>query len=120
MVFHLYMTTAKHAIEVLRVKTVYFLSPKERYSGIPFKIAFILLQLTDVTVTGVANSIGLNEVNPLMRELLNYPLQLLIVKMYIPLLIAWLFPGKWLIPAIIFLIIIVGFDGTQLAAYAHR
>lgn len=120
MVFHLYMTTTKQAMELLRVKTVHYLSPKARHSGMPFKIAFMLLQLTDVTVTGVANSIGFNEVNPLMRELLNSPLQLLIVKMFIPAMIAWLFPGKWLIPAIIFLLIIVGFDGTQLAAYVYR
>jgi hypothetical protein len=113
------MTTAKHVMELLRIKTCRYLSPKERNSGLPFKIAFILLQMTDVTVTGLASAIGLNEFNPLMRQLLTSPLQLSIVKICIPLTIAWLLPGKWLIPAILFLLIVIGFDGVQLASYVH-
>lgn len=114
------MTTGKHALEILKIKTIHFLSPKERDSGLPFKIAFILLQATDVTVTHLAGSIGLYEYNPLMKDLLTSPLQLSIIKIAIPLLIAWLLPGKWLIPAILFLLIIVGFDGAQLAAFIHN
>jgi len=59
-------------------------------------------------------SIGFTELNPFMQNLLDNPVQLFLAKCAIPLLIAWLAPGKLLIPAIIAMAIVVGWDIKEL------
>jgi hypothetical protein len=49
-----------------------------------------------------------------MRASLNSPGQLGIIKFGIPLLISWLVPGKLLIPAIVLLAGVVGWDIKEL------
>ena len=62
-------------------------------------------------------SIGLSELNPVMRQLANMPLQLVIIKCAIPLLIAWLAPGKLLLPAIILLCLVVSWNIKELLLF---
>ena len=64
------------------------------------KASFILLNQLDLTLTVVAVSLGFTEMNPVMKYLLQAPALLLIVKLAIPIAIAWLIPGRILIPSI--------------------
>ena len=64
------------------------------------KIAFILLNQLDLSLTVLALSIGLIELNPLVRFLVEIPVLLIVVKLVIPILIAWIMPGKLLLPSI--------------------
>ena len=68
--------------------------------GTAEKASFVLLSLFDLTATVLAVSLGLTELNPFVRLIINIPILLLIVKLAIPILIAWLVPGKLLLPAI--------------------
>ena len=78
------------------------------------KSSFVLLNLVDMALTVFATSVGFTELNPFMQDLLTTPLQLFVVKCAIPLLIAWLVPGKLLLPAIIGLSLVVGWDIKEL------
>jgi hypothetical protein len=78
------------------------------------KVAFIILNVIDLALTLLAVSHGARELNPLMHQMLNSPSQLLIVKLFIPLLFAWLVPGKLLIPAIFLLTFVVGWNIHEL------
>lgn len=74
----------------------------------------MLLNQFDLGLTFLAVSLGLTELNPVMKQLLAVPLLLLIVKVAIPLLIAWLTPGKFLLPAIILLCLVVSWNIKEL------
>lgn len=77
----------------------------------------MILSQVDLCLTLVAVSFGLSELNPLMRNLLMAPLYLILVKVAAPIFIAWLTPGKLLIPAIALLAFIVGWDIRELAVH---
>jgi hypothetical protein len=64
------------------------------------KVSFILLNQFDLILTVVAVYFGFSELNPLMRFVVNIPVLLLVIKIALPLLIAWLVPGKLLWPSI--------------------
>ena len=64
------------------------------------KVSFILLCLFDLTLSVVAVSLGFTEINPVMSFLIGIPVLLLIIKLAIPVLIAWLIPGRLLWPSI--------------------
>jgi hypothetical protein len=64
------------------------------------KVLFILLSEFDLTVTVVAVSMGFTEINPFIKFLITIPLLLIAVKLLIPVLIAWLIPGRLLLPSI--------------------
>ena len=81
------------------------------------KLSFFLLQIADFTLTETAVSLGLVERNPLINHLLSLPLQLVIVKLLIPAFIAWIVPGKWLIPAVILLTLVTAVNFTQLPPF---
>ena len=81
------------------------------------KASYILLHLFDLALTALAVSLGLAELNPLMRDLLASPLQLIVIKLAIPLLIAWLVPSKLLIPAILLLAVVVGWNVKELLVF---
>ena len=49
-----------------------------------------------------------------MKGLLAAPLQLAIVKIFIPVLIVWFLPGKLLIPGIVILSVVVGWNIKEL------
>jgi hypothetical protein len=82
------------------------------------KLSFILLNLIDLGLTVFAFSSGLSELNPLMRHMLDAPYQLIFVKMGIPVMLAWLLPGKLLIPAIALLALIIGWDIKELIIFS--
>jgi len=81
------------------------------------KISYLVLQVLDLVLTLLAVSIGATELNPVMRASLASPLQLTVMKGGMPLLIAWLIPGKLLIPAIAFLLFVLGWNANELFMY---
>jgi hypothetical protein len=78
------------------------------------KASFVILDQLDMALTLFALSLGLTELNPWMRDLVGSPLQLLLVKFAIPLFVAWLAPGKLLLPAIALLSVVVGWNIKEL------
>jgi hypothetical protein len=82
--------------------------------NIILKVLYLLLQSIDLGLTVLAVQLGYPELNPLMRAALMSTSSLLIMKVFIPLLICWLVPGKLLIPAIALLAVIVGWNVKEL------
>jgi hypothetical protein len=82
--------------------------------GIWMKASYIFLHQLDLILTIFAVHHGLNELNPLMRELLASPLQLVVAKLIVPILIVWLVPGRFLIPAVIFLGLVIVWNTKEL------
>ncbi len=78
------------------------------------KTSFILLCQLDMALTLFALSIGFHELNPLIRDLADAPLQFLLVKSVIPFFIAWLTPGRFLLPSIGLLTLVVGWNIKEL------
>jgi hypothetical protein len=83
----------------------------------PEKLAFIILNLIDLGLTIFASSIGAHELNPLMNKMLAAPYQMYMVKLVIPVLLAWLLPGKILIPSIALLVVVAGWNIRELLVY---
>ncbi|MBA7703682.1 hypothetical protein ES703_112474 [subsurface metagenome] len=78
------------------------------------KVTFVLLCQLDLVMTALAVHLGFYELNPVVRSLLTVPLLLVFIKCAIPLLIAWLAPGRLLLPAIAFLLLVVGWNTKEL------
>lgn len=81
------------------------------------KITFILLNLCDLSLTTLAISLGLTELNPFVRLLMELPVLLITVKLAIPVLIAWIMPGKLLWPSIALLVAIVLWNIKELVVF---
>jgi hypothetical protein len=81
------------------------------------KLAFIVLNWIDLALTLFAISIGANELNPLMRNMFNSPVYLYSAKLIIPIFLAFVIPGKVLLPSIGLLILVVGWNIKELALY---
>jgi fumarate reductase subunit C len=81
------------------------------------KASFVLLNQFDLTLTVVAMYLGLSELNPLVRFLVNVPVLLVVFKLVIPLLLAWLMPGKLLLPSIGLLVIVVIWNIKELILF---
>ena len=86
---------------------------RESYD-IVLKIAYLSLQMFDLGLTLLGAHFGFPELNPLMRVSLASPGQLVVFKLGIPLLISWFVPGKFLIPAIVLLCGVVGWNIKEL------
>ena len=71
------------------------------------RASYVVLQQIDLLLTVLAVSHGLHELNPFMRSLLGNPLQLVLIKLVIPVCIACFIPGRLLIPAISLLSIVI-------------
>ncbi len=82
--------------------------------GLGEKLFFVLLNQIDLVLTVSAVGLGFSELNPFMKNLLSSPWQLLSFKLAIPLLIAWLVPPRLLLPAIVLLLFVVGWDAKEL------
>ena len=78
------------------------------------KAVFLSLQMIDLTLTLVAARSGDPELNPVMKASLDSMYKLAIFKFGIPLLISWFVPGRLLIPAIILLCGVVGWNVKEL------
>ena len=81
------------------------------------KASFIFLNQFDLALTVVAVYLGLSEINPFIRFLFQIPVLLLVVKIAIPILIAWLMPGRLLWPSIAILAIIVIWNIKELIIF---
>jgi hypothetical protein len=64
------------------------------------KVSFILLGFFDLALTILAIRLGLWELNPIIRFLIRIPILLVVVKFVLPVLIAWVMPGRLLWPSI--------------------
>ncbi|OGO20800.1 MAG: hypothetical protein A2Z15_02055 [Chloroflexi bacterium RBG_16_50_11] len=71
------------------------------------KASFIFLCALDLMLTLMALNLGLSEINPLVRYLVQIPALLLTVKLFIPVIIAWILPSKLLWPSIALLAAVV-------------
>lgn len=86
--------------------------------NISLKLAYLSLQVIDLGLTLMAMDRGYNELNPFVRGLQDAPAHLFLIKMFIPALIAWLIPGKFLVPAILLLLLIIGWNVKELISLA--
>ncbi len=77
----------------------------------------MLLNQFDLALTVLAVSLGFFEINPLMRYLVTVPVLLLVVKSAVPLLIAWLVPGRFLLPSLILLGMVVVWNIRELCLF---
>jgi hypothetical protein len=84
--------------------------------GTSAKMAFILLSQADLALTIAAVNMGFTELNPLVVFLLDMPALLLLFKLVIPLLIAWLVPGRLLWPSVGLLGLVVIWNTRELLA----
>jgi hypothetical protein len=85
--------------------------------GTTEKLVFVGLNLLDLVLTLFALSMDMKELNPIVSHLYNNPYQMWIVKLLIPLLFAWVSPGKLLIPSIGFLSLVIGWNIKELIIY---
>jgi hypothetical protein len=81
------------------------------------KLAFILLNWIDLSLTLFAVTIGANELNPLMRNLIDSPVLIYAAKLVIPLFLAWLLPGIILAPSIGLLVLVVGWNVKEILVF---
>src|SRR3989304_1636981 len=58
------------------------------------KASFVAPCVFDLALTMLSIYLGFAELNPFVRFLVQIPVLLLVVKLFIPLLIAWFMPGK--------------------------
>jgi len=78
------------------------------------KATFLFLQLADFVLTLVAARYGWLELNPLIQGSLDSVTKLAIFKFAIPVVISWFVPGRWLLPAILLLCGVVGWNVKEL------
>jgi hypothetical protein len=81
------------------------------------KVSFVALCLFDMVLTMLSVYLGFAELNPFVRFLIQVPLLLLFVKLVLPLLIAWLMPGKLLLPSIALLALVVAWNIKELVVF---
>jgi len=89
-------------------------SNRDYWQDLALRGSYLFLQQLDLILTILAMSLGLSELNPMMKSLLASPIQLALVKVAIPLLVVWFVPGKFLIPAIVLLCMVIGWDIKEL------
>ena len=82
------------------------------------KAIFLSLQLVDLALTILAARYGYPELNPFMRGSLDSAYKLAIFKFGVPVLISWFVPGRFLIPAILLLCGVVGWNIKELIMLA--
>jgi hypothetical protein len=79
------------------------------------KLSFILLCLLDLGLTLLAINLGFSEINPLVGFMIQAPALLITIKLVIPVIIAWLAPGKLLWPSIILMTLVIIWNVKELA-----
>ena len=78
------------------------------------KLSYLSLQLIDLGLTLLAVNLGFLELNPFIRGMLTTPLQLAMMKLVIPFLLIWLVPGRFLVPGIALLSVVVAWNIKEL------
>jgi hypothetical protein len=84
------------------------------------KASFIFLGIFDLILTILAIHLGFLEMNPLVRYMVEIPALLLTIKLFIPVLIAWILPGKLLLPSIALLACAVIWNIKELVIFLIR
>lgn len=82
------------------------------------KASFIFLCLLDLILTLAALNLGISEINPLVCYLIQIPALFLVVKLVIPVIIAWIMPGKLLLPSIGLLALVVIWNIKELVIFS--
>jgi len=85
--------------------------------GTAEKASFILLNQLDLILTIWAMHLGLNELNPFIQPLLAMPAMLLLVKLLIPVIIAWAVPGRFLWPMLALLALVLSWNLKELLLF---
>ena len=83
-------------------------------TDLTLKLTYLILQVLDLGLTLLAIALGGTELNPVMRASLSSPVQLAVMKVGLPLMLAWLLPGRFLIPAIAFLLLVLVWNIKEL------
>ena len=78
------------------------------------KMSFVALFYIDLALTLLAVQNGFAERNPVMAGLIHMPALLLLVKVVVPAVIAWLIPGKFLLPSVVFMLFVTAWNVQQL------
>jgi len=81
------------------------------------KVSFIFLCLLDFVLTIVALNLGIFEINPLVVYLIQIPVLFLTVKLFMPVIFAWILPGRLLLPFIGLLVFAVIWNIKELVIY---
>ncbi len=81
------------------------------------RLVYLSLQVLDLGMTLLAAQLGFPELNPLIRASLGSPYQLVIFKVVIPLLIVVFIPGRLLLPAIVVIAGVVGWNMKELLLF---
>jgi hypothetical protein len=81
------------------------------------KVSFILLSLFDLLLTVLVMYLGLWEMNPLVRFLVHVPVMLVFIKLVIPVAVAWIMPGRLLLPSIALLAFVVIWNIRELFVF---
>ena len=82
--------------------------------GIVGKFAYIFLVYLDIGLTLFALRLGGQELNPYMQGVVSHPFQLLLVKGIPAIFLAWLLPSRLLLPAVVLMLFVVGWDAKEL------
>lgn len=84
------------------------------------KVSFIFLCLLDLVLTLAAMNLGIPEINPVIVYLIQIPALFLVVKFLMPVIIAWIIPGKLLLPSIGLLALVVIWNIKELVVFMIR
>jgi hypothetical protein len=82
------------------------------------KVSFLLLQMADLVLTLVAARSGWVELNPVMQAQLDSLAMMALLKFVVPGLVSWFVPGRLLIPAILLLCGVVGWNLKEMICLA--
>jgi hypothetical protein len=82
------------------------------------KASFLMMQMADLVLTLVAARSGWVELNPIMRAQLDSLAMMALFKFVVPALVSWFVPGRLLIPAILLLCGIVGWNLKEMICLA--
>jgi hypothetical protein len=82
------------------------------------KVVFLSLQLVDLILTALAARYGWIELNPVMQASMDSTYKLALFKFVIPVAISFFVPGRWLLPAILLLLMVVGWNVKELIMLA--
>jgi hypothetical protein len=82
------------------------------------KVTFLTMQMADLILTLVAARSGWVELNPIMLASLDSLYKVAAFKFAVPILVSWFVPGRLLIPAILLLCGILGWNLRQMLCLA--
>jgi hypothetical protein len=109
------MITSRHSPGLLNYTEL--TGARRNRRDLVLRLVYFSLQMLDLGMTLLATQLNFMELNPLVRASLGSPYQLVIFKVGIPLLIALFIPGRLLIPAIVLIAGVVGWNVKELLLF---